>query len=176
MSDRIIYSPRNGDEVIRASPPGTKIFLYSDLSKDMSLSTAEVFARFGRNNIILLQDPKKMNSGHWIALSFNPRKKEAFFFSSYGGMPDREKMDWIRGKDLKRSGQLRNILNDGLKQLAREGWVIHYNDHQYQKPGDKTATCGIWAAAFLQSRQNPDDFYAEHKTPLFYYQKYFANE
>lgn len=172
MTDPILYTPRNGDEVLKASPPGTKIFLYSDLANTNS-SIEDVFSRFGKNNIILLQNPAQMNSGHWISLSFNIKKKEAYFFSSYGGMPDREKMKWIDRSALSHSGQLRNILNDGLKQLAREGWVIHYNDHPYQISGDHTATCGIWAAAFLRSHKNPDEFYKEHQSPRYYFQKYF---
>lgn len=172
MNDRIIFKPRTGQEVLKAAPPGTGLYLYSRLAKDPR-PALEVVTSLKRNNIILLQDPDDMRTGHWISLSFHPETKEAFFFSSYGGMPDREKMEWISRGDLYRSGQSRNVLNDGLKELALRGWTIHYNNFPFQRRGDKTATCGIWSTAFLNSGVNPDEFMYNHLDPVAYYDLYF---
>lgn len=172
MSDRIYYQPRTGTEVLKAAPPGTRLYLYSDLASDPR-PPLEVLWDMGLDNLILLQDPDKMTSGHWMALSFHPERREVYFFSTYGGMPDKEKMAWMNHYDLIRSGQRRNVINDGLKELAKKGWTIHYNDHKYQKEGDKTATCGIWSAAFLNSRENPDEFFEDHLPVEDYYSMYF---
>lgn len=160
---RILLEPRTGDEVQKAVNGDVPVYLYSDLCKRMkgtsSFDVLEGMMNQSLKNIILIQDPNKMNSGHWTSLSFYPRRKEAYFFSSYGGMPDREKMQWISDDDLQRSGQSPNIFNDGLKDfVTKKGWTIHYNQYPYQKVGDSTATCGIWMAAFLNSDLNPDDF------------------
>lgn len=173
MTERdILYSPRKGREVLDAAPPGTGLYLYSELASDPR-SPFSVLSSMKRNNIILLQDPDKMNSGHWLALSFRPELREAYFFSSYGGRPDQEKMRWVPRSELVRSGQQRNVLNDGLKELAQRGWTIYYNDYPYQREGDKTATCGIWSAAFLNSGMNPDDFEDTHRSVYEYYSRLF---
>lgn len=166
------YKPRGGDEVLRAAPPGTRIFLYSDLCSKPD-SAYNILRLLPRNSIILLQNPQKMNSGHWISLSFHPETKEVYFFSSYGGMPDREKNRWLSPQERNISGQMRNLLNDGLKEFARRGWVVHYNDYPFQQEGDKTATCGIWATAFMNSGLNPEEFERRHKNVEDYYQLYF---
>lgn len=172
MNDRIYYQPRTGAEVLKAAPVGTRLYLYSELASDPRPPIV-VLSSMGRDNLILLQDPDKMNTGHWIALSFHPETREAFFFSTYGGMPDREKMRWITHQELIRSHQGRNVINDGLRELAIRGWKIHYNDFPYQKEGDHTATCGIWSTAFLNSGQNPDDFSKNHLPVEEYYSLYF---
>lgn len=166
---KIITTPRSGDEVQHAARGRPPVYLYSQLCKMMKSSSAEevleTMMRESLKNIILVQDPSKMNSGHWTSLSFYPKRKEAYFFSSYGGMPDKEKLAWIPDDELQRSGQSLNVFNDGLKDfMTKKGWTIHYNDHPYQQPGDSTATCGIWAVAFLNSDLNPDDFYEFTKT------------
>lgn len=168
-----IYIPRNGEEMIRASPPGTKMFLYSDLVRRKPKGKKDIFKRMGKNNIVLVQNPDNMQSGHWESVSFAPEKKEVYFFSSYGGKPDEEKVRWLPKEKLKRSNQLNNIINDGLKQLKKEGWIVYYNDFPYQHPGDKTATCGIWTSAFLNSGMNPDDFARKHSPVQEYYRRYF---
>lgn len=88
-------------------------------------------------------------------------------------MPDRRKMEWVSRRELYESGQARNILNDGLKEFARRGWVIHYNVYPFQVEGDGSATCGIWSAAFLNSGMNPDEFMYYHQPLSFYSRKYF---
>lgn len=175
MSDRFIFKPRNGDEVLKASPPGTRIYLYSDLAKSKK-KAVDVLKSMGMNNIILIQNPDNMNSGHWTSLSFDPKHRRAFYFSSYGGMPDKEKNKWIQRKKLRKSKQLRNVLNDGLKELARQGWVIHYNDFPYQKPGDETATCGIWTTAYLNAGGDPEIFERNHAPVDYYYRTLFGKE
>lgn len=173
MNDRnYIYLPRTGAEVLNAAPLGTKIYLYSDLCRKRG-SPKNILLSLGRHSIILIQNPKQMNSGHWTSLSIFPETKEAFFFSSYGGKPDVEKNMWIPSRELQYSGQKRNVINDGLKQLAYEGWTIHYNDYPFQVEGDKTATCGIWATAFMQSGLNPDDFARCHLDLDDYYRAFF---
>ena len=99
-----------------------------------------------------------MNSGHWMGLSIHPERREIYYFSTYGGKPDIEKNKWLARDDRIRSDQYVDVFNDGLKQLQQQGWAIHYNDQHYQKPGDATATCGIYTAAFLRSGLNPDEF------------------
>lgn len=168
----IIYKPRSGVEVMKASPKGTEMFLYSDLCSRPG-SAYDILCSLPRNSIILLQNPDKMNSGHWVSLSFHPETKEVYFFSSYGGMPDREKNKWLSMEGRRRSGQVRNLLNDGLKQFAKRGWQIHYNDYPYQIEGDSTATCGIWATAFMNSGLNPDEFEERHKSVFDYYRQFF---
>lgn len=182
----IIYKPREGEEMKAASLYKAPIYKYSDLC-----SIAEKFGssyllsylfKKSFQNIILLQDPDDMNSGHWISVSRSPSKKEIYFFSTYGGKPDREKIKWISRKDLKQSGQLENIFNDGMRDWQKHGWEIHFNDYPYQKEGDHTATCGIYTVAFLRSRKNPDEFKKEVmeliknkiNPAIYYFDKYFT--
>ena len=167
------FQPRSGKEVLEAAPRGTEIFRYSDLCQ-IDADPVSILLSLPVHSIILLQDPRNMNSGHWVALSRNNRKKEMYFFSSYGGKPDAELNEWIGYTGREVSGQGRLLLNDGLKGLAYEGWTIYYNDYPYQVKGDKTATCGIWATAFLNSGLNPDEFEDAHGTEDYYYRKYFC--
>ena len=181
----IIYKPRDGDEMEHAVGNSAPIYKYSDLVElgekhGANRLLAMMFKR-SDNNIILLQDPSNMDSGHWISVSRNPRKKEIYFFSTYGGKPDTEKIRWMSEDDLRESGQLMNIFNDGLRSAQEHGWEIHYNDYPYQKEGDKTAVCGIYTAAFLRSGLNPDEFEKETlnlckkgiNPAIFYFDKYF---
>lgn len=181
----IIYKPRDGEEMERATLNRVPVYKYSDLcamaeKTSPSQMLAHMFKR-SNDNIILLQDPARMDSGHWISVSRNPRKKEIYFFSTYGGKPDTEKIRWMSDDDLKESGQKINIFNDGLRECQNHGWEIHYNDYPYQKEGDKTAVCGIYTAAFLRGGKNPDEFKAEtlslarrHINPaVYYFDKYF---
>lgn len=182
----ILYSPRDGEEMEHALLNKVPIHKYSDLCRlsekfGIGRMLAHMFKR-SDDNVILLQDPRNMNSGHWISVSRIPKRKEIYFFSTYGGKPDVEKLSWMSDDDLKESGQDLNIFNDGLKELQKHGWEIHYNDYPYQKEGDHTAVCGIYTAAFLRSGKNPDKFKEETlkirrktgKDPaLYYYQEYF---
>ena len=183
---RILFEPRSGDEMEHAMQHHVPIYKYSDLC-DIARKTgptgmlAHMFQR-SPTNIILLQDPSNMQSGHWISVSRNPKKKEIYFFSTYGGKPDVEKIQWVNEDDLRESGQDINIFNDGLRNLQQHGWEIHYNDFPYQKSGDNTAVCGIYTAAFLRSGQNPDVFERNTKLlarnginpAIYYYDKYFS--
>ncbi len=181
----IIYKPRDGTEMEDAVGHHAPIYKYSDLCElakknGSSRMLAHMFKR-SEKNIILLQDPQHMNSGHWISVSRNPRKKEIYFFSTYGGKPDVEKITWIPEDDLRESGQFINIFNDGLRECQKRGWEIHYNDYPFQKEGDKTAVCGIYTVAFLRSGLNPDEFKKETlklvkqniNPAIYYFDKYF---
>ncbi len=182
----IMFKPRSGEEMEEATLNKVPVYTYSELCEmgekhGPRAMLAQMFKK-SNDNIILLQDPKNMNSGHWISVSRNPRKKEIYFFSTYGGKPDAEKVQWMTDDDLLESGQDLNIFNEGLHELQRHGWEIHYNDYQYQKPDDDTATCGIFTAAFLRSGKNPDEFEAETKRiiasgqdpAVVYYRRYFT--
>ena len=184
--DKIKYEPRSGEDMERATLHKVPIYKYSDLctlAKKNGPATmlAHMFKR-SDDNIILLQDPVKMNSGHWISVSRNLPKKEIYFFSTYGGKPDAEKVEWMSDDELHESGQLMNIFNEGLHAMQGHGWEIHYNDYPYQKPDDDTATCGIYTAAFLRSGKNPDEFKAETERirksgrdpAVEYYRRYFS--
>lgn len=183
MTDDIIYNPRSGDEMqaaITSSPP---IYLYSKLCRVFANDPLGMLNQLfynKRNALILLQDPSNMHSGHWLGMSLHPEKKSIYFFSSYGGKPDKEKNEWLSDYSLLRSNQKENVINDALKFLHLRGWHVHYNDFPYQKEGDKTATCGIWTAAFLNSGLNPDEFFhftsSNGLTVLDYYNKYFKKE
>lgn len=181
----IIYKPRTGEDMERAMQRKVPVHLYSELCKLGQLHgpnrmLAQMFQK-GDDHIILLQNPKNMHSGHWISVSRNPQKKEIYFFSTYGGKPDAEKVAWLNEDDLRESGQYMNIFNEGLHDLQKHGWKIHYNDVQYQIPGDKTATCGIYTAAFLRSGKNPEEFKRETERIIAhgedpaveYYKRYF---
>lgn len=182
---KIIYEPRTGDEMANATFHKVPILRYSELcSLAKKHGIMRMIANMFKNsedNIILLQDPSNMNSGHWISVSRNLPKKEIYFFSTYGGKPDVEKLQWMNDDDLKASGQDMNIFSEGLHELQKRGWEIHYNDYPYQKSGDNTATCGIYTAAFLRSGKDPDKF--KYYTlqlerlgldpAIVYYQKYF---
>ena len=181
----IIYKPRDGDEMEKALDHRTPIYKYAELCelarKHGSRSLLAFMFKRSNTNVILLQDPENMNSGHWFSVSRNPRKKEIYFFSTYGGKPDREKLKWISDDDLLQSGQDTNIFNDGLRDCQQHGWEIHYNDFPYQKEGDHTAVCGIYTTAFLRSGENPEEFERETKKliakginpAVFYFDKYF---
>ena len=181
----IIYKPRDGDEMEKALDHRTPIYKYAELCelarKHGRRSLLAFMFKRSNTNVILLQDPENMNSGHWFSVSRNPRKKEIYFFSTYGGKPDREKLKWISDDDLLQSGQDTNIFNDGLRDCQQHGWEIHYNDFPYQKEGDHTAVCGIYTTAFLRSGENPEEFERETKKliakginpAVFYFDKYF---
>lgn len=183
--NRIMYSPRTGAEMERATQHKAPILMYSDLCKDAAhygpaRTLARMFKRSDKN-IILLQDPSDMDSGHWISVSRNLPEKEIYFFSTYGKKPDVEKLKWMTKGMLRASGQNINLFNDGMKEFQRHGWTIYYNDYPYQKEGDNTATCGIFTAAFLRSGLDPDQFKAEtlkmirdgYNPAIVYYDKYF---
>lgn len=185
LEKNIIFTPRSGDEMEAATLHKVPIYKYSDLCKlgqkqGPTRMLSHMFRR-SKDNIILLQDPSDMNSGHWISVSMNTPKKEIYFFSTYGGKPDAEKVSWMKEDELRESGQYMNIFNEGLHDLQRHGWTIHYNDFPYQKVGDNTATCGIFTAAFLRSGKNPDEFERETKRiissgqdpAIEYYNRYF---
>lgn len=181
----IIFKPRDGSEMEEATGYRVPVYKYSDLcdlakKHGATKMLANMFKK-ANQNIILLQDPEKMNSGHWFSVSRNPAKKEIYFFSTYGGKPDIEKISWIPEDDLRESGQFINIFNDGLHECQKHGWEIHFNDFPYQKEGDKTAVCGIYTVAFLRSGLNPDEFKNESLSlikrkinpAVFYFDKYF---
>jgi len=180
MNEEIFFKPRSGEEMTKATH-GAPIYLYSSLCESVKKhGIGRVLSRmFSRspNSLILLQDPEEMNSGHWMSLSIHPGRREIYFFSTYGGKPDAEKNRWLTEDEQRTSKQSIDILNDGLKQMAKRGWTVHYNDHKYQYEGDKTATCGIWVAGFLNSGMNPEDFWryntAYHLGPIDYYNAYF---
>lgn len=160
MND-ILRKPRTGEEVSRAAG-GVPVYLYSDVCRLMKEKGAvpaicHILKPYGKC-FILIQHPNNMRSGHWNALEINPKKQEIYYFSSYGGKPDEEKNRWIDLDGRLKSEQEVNPLNDALKQFCQYGWKIFYNDFPYQREGDKTATCGIWAAAFLNSNRDPDEF------------------
>ena len=186
---KILFSPRTGTEMQDAMQGQAPIYEYSDLCEIASqcgnggaqLLLGKMFNKSDKN-IILLQDPDNMNSGHWISVSRDRPNKAIYFFSSYGGRPDVEKIQWISKAKLRRSGQLLNIFNDSLRACQEQGWTIHYNDEPYQVDGDNTATCGIFTVAFLRSGLNPEEFkIATRKLKrqslnpaIVYYNKYFA--
>lgn len=181
----IVFSPRSGSEMEEAVQKKAPIHLYSELCElarkhGSRAMLAQMFKQV-KHHIILLQDPRDMNSGHWISVSMNPKKKEIYFFSTYGGKPDIEKLEWMNDDDLKQSGQDINIFSEGLREMQKHGWEIHYNDFEYQKPHDHTAVCGIYVAAFLRSGLNPEEFEQETldiarsgKNPaVIYFDRYF---
>lgn len=179
MSD-IAYQPRTGEEMQKAT--GAPVVMYSALCQQMKKEGAvnTLLKNLGRGGkcVLLLQNPKKMNSGHWTSISINPNKCELYFFSSYGGKPDEEKNKWIDVDGRLKSEQETNPLNDALKQFKLVGWDVFYNDFPYQRELDPSdASCGVWTAAFLNSGMNPDQFArfnrSNHMTAEKYYRMYF---
>ena len=182
----IVYEPRYDSEMRKATLNRVPVHMYSDLCtaarKHGNLRMLANLFKQNKYHIILLQDPKNMRSGHWISISGDPRQKKIYFFSTYGGKPDVEKVQWLDDDALLSSGQELNIFNDGFQDLQRHGWEIHYNQYPFQVPGDKTATCGIFTAAFLRSGLNPDDFIKQTQTimsqgihpAVYYFDKYFC--
>ena len=179
--ENILFQPRTGTQMKKATLHRAPIYLYSDLCKEADrIGSMRMLANMAKRsnwNIILLQDPSDMRSGHWLCIVFVPRKRSIYFFSSYGKKPDVEKVKWLPADELLASHQKNNIFNDGLRDFQRKNWTIHYNDHAYQKYGEHTATCGIYVAAFIRSGLNPDEFLKRHEgmhlTPKHYYDMYF---
>lgn len=182
----ILYKPRTGEEMEEATLHKVPVHLYSDLCRlgqqhGADRLLAHMFKQ-SDDHIILLQNPSDMKSGHWISVSRNPARKDVYFFSTYGGKPDAEKVEWLNEDDLRESGQFLNIFNEGLRNMQRHGWTVHYNDVEYQKPNDHTATCGIYTVAFLRSGKNPDEFKREtarikaagRDPAIEYYKRYFV--
>lgn len=176
------YNPRSGKEIQKAVRGGCGLYLYSDLcdmmKKKGAVPTLEWMFLKHLKNVILLQDPKDMNTGHWTSLSLDPKRHAIYFFSSYGGKPDAEKNEWISPSGRVISRQDVNLFNDGLRDLLKYyHWQIHYNEVPYQIDGDNSATCGIWCTAFLNSNLNPTEFYRYSKdnrlTFFDYYLAYF---
>ena len=161
----IVYEPRTGTDMEKATLHKVPIHKYSELcdlgEKHGATRLLASMFKQGNSHIILLQDPKDMSSGHWISVSRDLPRKRIYFFSTYGGRPDEEKIQWMNEDDLRSSGQFMNIFSDSMRELQKHGWEIHYNDYEYQKPGDNTATCGIYTAAFLRSGGDPDEFHDE---------------
>lgn len=185
MNERILYYPRSGSEMIKATC-NTPIIMYSDICKKAKkYGVVPVINQMFKKSpqwLILLQDPHNLHSGHWFSLSIHPENHSIYYFSTYGFKPDVEKHRWISDRKQRESNQDVDILNDGLQTLQRtKGWRIHYNDHSFQKEGDKTATCGIFTAAFLRSGLNPDEFVKQtqeiesrgENSAVYYYQQYF---
>lgn len=161
LEKKVMYEPRTGREM-QVATHGAPILKYSELC-EMSRKHGPVALlsnMFKRSlkNVILLQDPLDMNSGHWIAVEQVPSKKRIYFFSTYGGRPDEEKMIWMNEDEMYFSGQRPNIFSDGLRAAQKHGWEIHYNDYPFQREGDRTAMCGVYAAAFLNSGKTPEEF------------------
>ena len=179
---KILYEPRTGDEIQAACHGSPPIYLYGDICKIMEqrgdpAGVIMSILKKSPKNFILIQNPRHPNSGHWTSLSMNPYLKEIYFFSSYGGKPDEEKNQWISPYGRILSGQEANLLNDGLKELTKRGWTVHYSQYPFQRKGDHTATCGIWATAFMNSNMNPDDFFNHcvkyDMNAIDFYRKYF---
>lgn len=168
-----IFKPRSGSDMLKATPYGTGLFTYSELCS-LPMNSTDIILSLPRKCIILLQDPRNLNSGHWISLSRNDDKKEVYYFSSYGYKPEQEKYRWMKPNEIRYSRQERDLINDGLKNLYLLGWKIYYNDFPYQVEGDRTATCGVWACAFLNSDLNPDEFANEHRDAGYYFRRYFS--
>lgn len=127
--------------------------------------------------IVLVQDPRNPNVGHWTCIVHNAKTDEYYFFSSYGGRPDEEKNSYISERDRLSSNQYKNFISDGLRLLYDAGKRIHYNEFEYQKIGDNTATCGIWCVAFILSGLNPTEFHKlctkRHLSAKDFYNIYF---
>lgn len=157
------YSPTRPttDKQLSVASNGVPIYLYNKISKESPLNLPYMLG--GRNlnpaMIVLIQDPKSPSVGHWVCVVYNKRRDEYYFFSSYGGRPDEEKNSFISPQDQIISGQNNNFISDGLRYLYSLGKKIHYNEFEYQKIGDKTATCGIWCVAFILSNMNPTEFF-----------------
>ena len=183
MNDDILFTPRSGEEMMKAVP-GARLIMYSNLCRMVKQQgIARVIGRLLKESdkyIVLLQHPKNSKTGHWLGLKILPKSKEIYFFNSYSGMPDAKKHEWLSEEHLLASGQDIDVFNDGLKYMAEQGWKIHYNDRPYQIEGDKTATCGIWTAGFLNSELDPDQFYFFNNfyrlTPQDYYFAYFTKK
>lgn len=188
MNERkIIFEPRDDEELKDATLHKVPIHKYSDLARMAEKHGPQALLshmfRQAKDHIILLQNPKNMNSGHWFSVSCRPKHKQIYFFSTYGKKPDIEKMEWMDEDDLRESGQLLNIFNEGMREMQKHGWEIHFNDHKYQDERDKTATCGIYTVAFIRGKDDPETFYKKTqeireqlggKDPaLYYYKLYF---
>lgn len=181
----IIKEGRTDLEMADATLHKAPVIMYSDLcriaNKKGAVRTISQMFKQSNQNIILLQDPNDEMTGHWIGVVRNLPKREIYFFSTYGGKPDEEKVEWLPKELLRRSDQLMNIFNDAFKVYSKHGWKVFYNDFPYQVEGDDTATCGIFTAAFLRSKKNPDEFAKDTKKiidggkdpAIVYYKKYF---
>lgn len=168
--------PTSDSEVYNASH-GTPIYLYSDISRMNPSNLPNLLGGPHDSAIILVQDPRDPNVGHWTAVVYNPRKDEYYFFSSYGGRPDEEKVSFMSERERALSGQSQNFISDGLKRLFLKGKKVHYNEFPYQQVNDGTSTCGIWAVAFILSGMNPTQFHnyilRNHLTAEKLWNKYF---
>lgn len=168
------FKPRTAEEIVGATP-GADYYVYVDLCKDRR-HAADILLSLPEKSFILISSPTDKHKGHWVAISRDTTNRKIFYFDSYGYGPDRAKMKWLTPQQLRQSGQMRNLFNDGLKELCRRGWEVHYNDVKYQVEGDLSATCGIWASAFLNSEVNPDVFAAHPPDLRNYYRVYFRKE
>lgn len=171
------FRPTTGNEVGRASYD-VPVYLYSNIANLNPIDLPKLLG--GKRNqamIILIEDPKTPDVGHWTCVVYNSKTDEYYFFSSYGGRPDEEKNSFIRESDLLASNQAKNFISDGLRILFDQGKKVHYNEYEYQTIGDNTATCGIWCVAFILSGMNPTQFhnFVTHNklTAKDFYNKYF---
>ena len=169
--------------------PDVNIINYPDLTSDVEkLGVKKAFLKLFRklhNAVIGIVDPSDPHKGHWQALKVNPDKKEIYFFCTFGEAPDISKSTWmLKPEEREQSHQMRNVIEEGIKEYIKDGYKLFYNKKKYQKPGDKSLSCGIWVAAFLNSDKKPKEFNDEVKEirkqkqnpEEYYYKKIFAKE
>lgn len=143
--------------------PDVNIVNYPNLVTDVEkLGVKKAFLKLFRktNNVVIgIVDPTDPHKGHWQALKLNPDKKEIYFFCTFGEAPDISKSTWmLNSEDREKSHQMRNVLEEGIKEYIKDGYKLFYNKKKYQKPGDNSLTCGLWDAAFLISGKKPKEF------------------
>lgn len=178
MSSKFSSKRATSDSEVYNASHGTPVYLYSQIANMDPAYLPTLLGGPKNSMIILVQDPRDPNIGHWTAVVYNINKDEYYFFSSYGGRPDEEKNCYMNERERLLSGQSSNFISDGLKRLFLQGKKVHYSEFPYQKVNDGTSTCGIWAVAFIMSGMNPTEFHryiiSRHITPEKLWYKYFV--
>lgn len=118
---------------------------------------------FDDNGKCLLLFELKNNSGHWVCLYFDKKKKIIYFFDSYGSFPDSQ-LGYIPKNFKKQSKQDYAYLSILLDKAIDDGIQIDYNNVKLQGP--KTATCGRWCGLRLLMTYCSNDEFSDFFTYL----------
>ena len=119
----------------------------------------------GRNKLgmVINLDTHDKNGSHWVGLFSNLKKKQIYFFDSYGHKPDKEIKKFM-DKIAKWMSKTYNLKNDSEGELFNNKDIdIKYNTvrHQY-----KHSECGIYSMNFIIRLLNGEGFVEIEKSKV----------
>lgn len=135
----------NNFEVLKIAGKKSKVLMYSELQNYRDIGS--LFAN-GIDKIILLYR-QTFDSGHWVSLTLNRKKKLVTVFDSYGIMIDDE-LDWNSDE---KNRNLKQEINYLTHLLSDYDGKIEYNEVQLQSKDRNVATCGRWCGYWCRASE-----------------------